>query len=141
PFEDKPVPKPEARVLSDLEVHLLFLDFRQWTKNNLDAVRHDLAAAKLDAPDSPEVAEWSALLAEYEDREDEAEVELRRAVARAPDNEGLRFRLAALHYRQAEETGAPVTVLEPEVRALTPLARRPTTLNQIAWVHALANHP
>ncbi len=142
PFEAKPLPEPEVRVLSDAEVHLLFLDVvPAWNVRTIDQVRRDLAEARRQAPDSPLVAQWAATLAEYDGRDDEAERELRKAIATGTDDERFRLALARLHEHQAETSGAPVTLVEPEFRDLTPLARRRSTLNAIAWVHALANHP
>jgi len=130
-------PQPSARYLSDVEIHLLWLRLRK----DGEGVRRDLEEARRQEPGSPDVAMYSGLLAENAERYDEAEADLRAARDAAPGDERFRLALFRYHLRRARATGAPFAPLEPEARALAADARHPETLNDVAYLFALAEHP
>jgi len=118
---DEPVEvRPRTRLLSEGEVHLLWMEVRSW--RNLAAVAHDLEQARRAMPGSPEVSTWSALLNLVKGRRADAASDIARALAAKPD-EG-RFLVAAAYLE-----GAPDLA-----QRLAQAARTGSELGMAAWL-------
>jgi hypothetical protein len=131
-----PVPKaqkPEReRALEPAEVHLLMARIRPWdSRENILAAGQELKQARALAGDhpSPELLYWSALYANRWRHFEQAERELRAAVAAEPGRE--RYWLALADTLTRDER-AEADELDGVMAKLVPLANTPQALNFIA---------
>lgn len=121
-----------ARPLDDGEVHLMLARIRPWdSRENIVAAGRELAAARAlaGARPTPELRYWSALYAERWRHFDEAEGELRAAVAAEPGGARYWLALADLLLQRDAVDGAELAGV---ITHLLPLARSPQALNFIA---------
>jgi tetratricopeptide (TPR) repeat protein len=136
-----PVPKaakPEReRTLDDAEVHLMMARIRPWdSRESILAAGRELADARALAGDHPtaELFYWSGLYAARWRHYEEAERDLRRAIALEPSR--TRHWLALAQVLSHDESPGAVAQLEEAVARLLPLARSAQALNFIALYYS-----
>lgn len=132
---------PTVRELADAEIHALWLAARDWDQAKPDAIEKDLAEVRRLAPDSGRAHYFAAWRLHDEDRPEEAAAELEKAAAAGVDEETVLFRRLFWDDARAKKSGAPVATLLPEVRRLGRIAKQPSSLNNIAWMLAVAKLP